>query len=295
MYTHFMRIQCYHSKWCFTCKTYCTVSSCTLCAVKWWVTHRVLSALSQLQTLHISRGCEPENMNDYFGERDREDFLMHVIWHQHYCFCGLTVVSSVAAYFYPCNSYDYYLLSFHAPPIPVFFPLVPSVPLSLSPTLWLSVMIGPDEQRECLPCWQAEFWRLELSTRGMSFIWLHGLTPCFLSGPLTLGRYFLSEPYQFEPQHWNRPTDPRSKDQQRKNATAATKVYRAFCMRGVHFSMLVQTSDNQPSEALWWWEKSEDMNSAFMQQFGYFLMFRYNAAIFSSALSSVLFFFTTTY
>lgn len=129
MYTHFMRIQCYHSKWCFTCKTYCTVSSCTLCAVKWWVTHRVLSALSQLQTLHISRGCEPENMNDYFGERDREDFLMHVIWHQHYCFCGLTVVSSVAAYFYPCNSYDYYLLSFHAPPIPVFFPLVPSVPL----------------------------------------------------------------------------------------------------------------------------------------------------------------------
>lgn len=33
-----------------------------------------------------------------------------------------------------------------------------------------SVMIGPDEQRECLPFWQAEFWTLELSAGDVVYL-----------------------------------------------------------------------------------------------------------------------------
>lgn len=173
--------------------------------------------------VHITRKDESEIMNDYFRERHREDSKMTVIWCYHLsCFSGL---SDMSVYFCPCNWYGQFLLLFLSTGIPKFFSLVCFSPVSLSaspsllsPLTFLSL------------CYDWTWWVFTIFGRqifgswsyllGTQFIWVHGLTPCFLSGPVMLGQDFLRQPYQLEPQHWNRTTN----QDRAENTTVVTKV-----------------------------------------------------------------------
>lgn len=172
--------------------------------------------------LHIPSMFENEIMNDHFRERHRKEFeddcevmLSFVLFFWATWYVGIFLCLQLIWAVFCCHFSLLPLQSSSLLSASLLF-LCLRCPLCYLPyPVCLSVIIG---SHDCWPFWQIfRGWTYLLGTQ---FIWVHGLTPCFLSGPLMLGQDFLRQPYQLEPQHWNILTD----QDRTENTTIVTQV-----------------------------------------------------------------------